>query len=218
MYCTRNRNSDTRLQISSRIHGTKCELIVYRYSAKRLIPVFDRENPLVNEKGQVTDKAALWDRLITELNDAGEFQVRSHFSNESQDSDMAVLSQQVQSQRSPLSQLGVDMPQGSIQRSQGRRENVFNLANRMEGMNLEQKEKIIAERKGNADASVQQGLRMRQTMEKSMRMGGTGATASASRYVSRAIFPLPIHRFLCCSDSVPLHSVTSVRPSALTDR
>lgn len=99
---------------------------------------------------------------------------------------MAILSQQ-QSQRSPLSQLGVDMPQASMQRSQGRRDNVFNLANRMEGMDIEQREKVVAERKVNADAAVQQGLRMRQTMEKSMRLGGTGATASASRYVSHLI-------------------------------
>lgn len=137
----------------------------------------------MNAKGQVSDKAVLWDRLISELNDAGEFQVKSHFSDDSQDSSMAVLSQQPP-QRSPLSQLGVDMPQSSIQRSQGRRDNVFNLTNRMEGMDIEQKEKVVAERRGNADAAVQQGLRMRQTMEKSMRMGGTGATASASRYVS----------------------------------
>ena len=142
-----------------------------------------RENPLVNGKGQVSDKAVLWDRLISELNDAGEFQVKSHFSDDSQESDMAVLSQQPP-QRSPLSQLGIDMPQGSMQRSQGRRDNVFNLTNRMEGMDIEQKEKVVAERRGNADAAVHQGLRMRQTMEKSMRMGGTGATASASRYVS----------------------------------
>lgn len=144
----------------------------------------------MNGKGQVSDKAVLWDRLISELNDAGEFQVKSHFSDESQESEMAVLSQQPP-QRSPLSQLGVDMPQGSMQRSQGRRDNVFNLTNRMEGMDIEQKEKVVAERRGNADAAVHQGLRMRQTMEKSMRMGGTGATASASRYVSP-------HRRACC--------------------
>jgi hypothetical protein len=137
----------------------------------------------VNEKGQVSDKGALWDRLINELNDAGEFQVRSQFSDDSQDSDMAMLSQKA-SQRSPLS----DMPQGSIQRSQGRRENVFTLANRMEGMDFEEKEKVIAERKTNANAAVQQGLKLKHTMDKSMRLGATGATASASRYVS---FPSP---------------------------
>lgn len=150
-----------------------------------------RENPLMNAKGQVSDRTALWDRLINELNDAGEFQIRSQFSDESQaDSEMSsIMSQQQQQdgvvpqQRSPLSQLGVDLPQGSMQRSQGRRDNVFTLANRMEGMDIVEREKVMAERKVNADAAVQQGLMVRHTMEKSMKMGGTGATASASRYV-----------------------------------
>jgi hypothetical protein len=164
----------------------------------------------------VKDKAALWDRLISELNDAGEFQVKSQFSDDSQDSDMAVLSQQQPSQRSPLSQLGVEMPQGSMQRSQGRRDNVFNLANRMEGMDIEQKEKVIAERRVNVDASVQQGLRMRQTMDKSMRMGGTGATASASRYVS-ASYRQQI-KSLYLTDCLSLYQVSSIRPRTIPNR